>query len=108
MVSPPGIPAQSAIGVEKEFISKHPLNGLRSSSHAERVTLLPVNELIPDTTKSDIVTATSSPGPLYSEFNTNSAKRFPSLPPSPGYPAGIEFTPLISKPITTPLLPGLV
>ena len=37
-----------------------------------------------DTTKSEIVTSTSLPAPLYSEFSTKIARRLPSVPPSPG------------------------
>ena len=83
-VEPPGIPVQSSKGVEKVSISKHPLNGSRSASQAFRVTEPPVNGFIPDTTKSDIVTATSAPEPVYCEFSTSTANRLPSLPPSPG------------------------
>jgi hypothetical protein len=51
IAEPAGIPAQSAVGVEKESTSKHPLVGSKSASQAFKVTEAPVNGFTPETTK---------------------------------------------------------
>ena len=53
------IPAQFVEGVEKESVSKHPLNGSRSASQTLNSTVPPVKGLIAETTKSLMFTAIS-------------------------------------------------